>query len=297
MIGSPTVEKSNLCAFSKGSVAGPTLCRCCLPLLEQSQYRARARIGRGGLVKGYGIKTFGELKAEGYDAFYEDQMLEETRDSVETLAELAGGGKVLELAIGTGRVALPLAERGLSVHGIEASEAMAAKLREKPGGDAIPVVIGDMAEARIDLSFDLIYIVFNTIFNLTTQEAQVRCFHNAARHLNVEGVFVVETVVPDLSGFVDGQRMKGSWARMDSARFEIAIHDPIAQTVEFQRVVISEEGAQMYPHFMRYAWPSELDLMAQLAGLVRVERWAWWDRSAFTADSKSHVSVYARNKM
>jgi hypothetical protein len=112
--------------------------------------------------------------------------------------------------------------------------------------------------------------------------------------LNAGGVFVVETVVPDLAGFVDGQRMKGSWARMDSARFEIAIHDPILQTVEFQRIVISEGGTRMVPHFMRYAWPSELDLMAQLAGLERRERWAWWDRSPFTADSKSHVTVYAR---
>jgi len=245
-------------------------------------------------VKEYGTKTFGELNAGRYDAMYEQMMGTETRDSVETLAELAGGGKVLELAIGTGRVALPLAARGLTVHGIEASEEMVAKLREKPGGHAIPVKIGDMAEVRVNDTFDLIYLVFNTIFNLTTQEAQVRCFHNAARHLNAGGVFVVETVVPDLSGFVDGQRMKGSWARMDSARFEIAIHDPVVQTIAFQRIVISEGDTRMTPHFMRYAWPSELDLMAQLAGLERRERWAWWDRSPFTAGSKSHVTVYAR---
>ena len=154
------------------------------------------------------------------------------------------------------------------------------------------MVIGDMTEARVDGSFDLIYLVFNTIFNLTTQEAQVRCFQNAARHLNDGGLFVVETVVPDLSGYVDGQRMKGSWVRMDSARFEIAIHDAVAQTVQFQRIVISEEETRMTPHFMRYAWPSELDLMAQLAGLARRDRWAWWDRSPFTAGSKSHVTVY-----
>lgn len=245
-------------------------------------------------MKEYETTTYGELNAGRYDAMYQELMETETRDSVETLAELAGGGKVLELAIGTGRVALPLAARGLSVHGIEASEAMVAKLREKPGGSAIPVEIGDMAEVRLNETFDLIYLVFNTIFNLTTQEAQVRCFHNAARHLNAGGVFVVETVVPDLSGYVDGQRMKGSWARMDSAWFEIAIHDPVVQTVAFQRIVISEEGTQMVPHFMRYAWPSELDLMAQLAGLDRRERWAWWDRSPFTAGSKSHVTVYAR---
>ena len=244
-------------------------------------------------MKGYGPRTYGELNADRYDSMYEVAMEAETNLSVETLAELAAGGRVLEMAIGTGRVALQLAARGLSVHGIEASEEMAAKLREKPGGSDIPVVIGDMAETRSDGVFDLVYLVFNTIFNLTTQEAQVRCFRNAARHLRPEGVFVIETVVPDLSDYVDGQRMKGSWVNMDSARFEIAIHDPVAQTVEFQRVVINESGTRMTPHFMRYAWPSELDLMAQLAGLERRERWAWWDRSPFTADSKSHVTVYA----
>jgi SAM-dependent methyltransferase len=245
-------------------------------------------------MKGYGTKTFGKLNAERYDALYEDVMAAETRDSVETLFGLAGGGRVLELAIGTGRVALPLAAHGLAVHGIEVSEEMVAKLREKPGGSAIPVEIGDMAEVRLEGTFNLIYLVFNTIFNLTTQEAQVRCFRNAARHLSAKGVFVVETVVPDFSEYVDGQRMKGSWANMDSARFEIAMHDRAAQTVAFQRIVISEGSTQMTPHFMRYAWPSELDLMAQLAGLERRERWAWWDRSPFTANSKSHVTVYAQ---
>ena len=245
-------------------------------------------------MKNYGTKTFGEINAGRYDALYEELMAKETHDSVETLAELAQGGKILELAIGTGRVALPLAARGLTVHGIEASKEMVANLREKPGGSTITVEIGDMSKVRLNDTFDLIYLVFNTIFNLTTQEAQVRCFQNAARHLNPGGLFVIETVVPDLSGYVDGQRMKGSWARMDSARLEIAIHDPILQTVQFQRIVISEEGTQMTPHFMRYAWPSELDLMAQLAGLERRERWAWWDRSPFTANSKSHVTVYAQ---
>jgi SAM-dependent methyltransferase len=245
-------------------------------------------------MKEYGTTTFGQLNAGRYDAMYEEPMAQETGDSVATLAELARGGKVLELAIGTGRVALPLAARGLSVHGIEASEAMVAKLKEKPGGQAIPVVIGDMAEARVNERFDLIYLVFNTIFNLTTQEAQVRCFQNAARHLNAGGLFVVETVVPDLSGYEDGQRMKGSWARFDSVRFEVAIHDAVAQTVAFQRVVIDGQGTRITPHFMRYAWPSELDLMAQLAGLALRERWAWWDRSPFTAASKSHVSLYGR---
>jgi len=247
-------------------------------------------------MKGYGTMTFGELNAERYDATYEEAMAAETRHSVAALAELAGGGNVLELAIGTGRVALPLAARGLAVQGIDASEAMVAQLRNKPGGSNIPVKIGDMAEVRVDDSFDLIYLVFNTIFNLTTQEAQVRCFQNAARHLRPNGVFVVETVVPDITGYVDDQRVKGSWARIDSVRFEVAIHDPVLQTVAFQRIVIDKEGTRIVPHYMRYAWPSELDLMARLAGLERRQRWAWWDHTPFTARSKSHVTVYGRAK-
>ncbi|MEM7167056.1 MAG: class I SAM-dependent methyltransferase [Planctomycetota bacterium] len=245
-------------------------------------------------MKGYEPDTFGKLNAEQYDAMYEGAMTKETEDSVRALAALAGGGRVLEFAIGTGRVAIPLAAQGIAVHGIEASDLMVAKLREKLGGESIPVTIGDMATARAEGQFDLVYLVFNTIFNLTTQEAQVRCFQNAADHLSPGGVFVVETVVPDLAGFVDGQRMKGSWARLDSARFEVAIHDAVTQNVAFQRVVIKEERTDIRPHFMRYAWPSELDLMAQLAGLARKERWAWWDRSPFTANSKSHVTVYAQ---
>jgi SAM-dependent methyltransferase len=245
-------------------------------------------------LEGYEPESFGRLYADRYDETYADAMAQETSDSVERLADLAAGGRILEFAIGTGRVALPLAAKGISVHGIEASREMVAKLRAKEGGVAIPVVLGDMAEVRVDGDFDLVYLVFNTIFNLTTQEAQVRCFQNAARHLATRGMFVVETVVPDLSGFVDGQRMKGSWARMDSARFEVATHDRVAQTVAFQRIVVSESGTRISPHFMRYAWPSELDLMARIAGLALHDRWAWWDRSVFGADSKSHVSVYVR---
>ena len=245
-------------------------------------------------MEGYGPETFGQLNADRYDEHYEEALAAETGAAVRFLEELAAGGKVLEFAIGTGRVALPLAARGLEVHGIEASEAMVARLRAKPGGNAIPVEIGDMAEVRLEESFDLIYLVFNTIFNLTTQKAQVRCFQNAARHLKTGGLFVVETVVPDLAGYVDGQRLKGSWVRLDSARFEIAIHNPVNQTVEFQRIVVRESGIEMTPHYERYVWPSELDLMARLAGLALTERWAGWDRSPFTASSQGHVSLYTR---
>jgi len=247
-------------------------------------------------VKGFEIDSFGELYADLYDARLGPAMDAETRDSVEVLAELAGGGKVLELAIGTGRVALPLAERGLEVRGIEASDKMVAKLREKPGGDAIPVAIGNMADVAVDGEFDLIFLVFNTIFNLTSQEAQVRLFDNVARRLTVGGVFVVETFVPDweLSGFVKGKAVRGTGATHDTAGFEVVEHDPVAQTLDYQRVFVTEKGTRLAPLAMRYAWPSELDLMARLAGLELRERWGWWDRSPFTAESTSHVSVYAR---
>lgn len=245
-------------------------------------------------MKGYDPETFGQLKADVYDDMLGTAMDDETRDSVETLAELAAGGRVLEFAIGTGRVALPLAAKGVTVHGIEASPEMVARMRAKPGGDAISVTIGDMAEASADGTYDLIFLVFNTIFNLTTQEAQVRCFQNAARHLTPQGVFVIETVVPEISRYPDGQAVRGLNVTMDSARIEVMIHDPVAQTVDCQRIRFTEAGTKLLPHAFRYVWPSELDLMAQLAGLKLRDRWAWWDRSPFTADSKSHVSVYAR---
>ena len=245
-------------------------------------------------MKGFGPETFGELNAENYDSMLMPAMEAVTRDSVDVLADLARGGTVLELAIGTGRVALPLAARGLSVHGIEASEKMVAKLREKPGGDAIPVTIGDMADVAVDGDFDLIFLVFNTIFNLTSQEAQVRCFHNVAKHLTAEGVFVVETFLPPISEFVDGQSVRATEGTIHSAGLEVRMHDPVAQTIGYQRILITEDGARLDPLFLRYAWPSELDLMARLAGLELRERWGWWDRSPFTADSTSHVSVYAR---
>lgn len=245
-------------------------------------------------MRGYGPETFGDLHADRYDAGLTADHHAATADSVKVLAELAAGGTVLELAIGTGRVALPLAARGLSVHGLDASPEIVAKLREKPGGDAIPVTIGDMADVAVDGTFDLVYLVFNTLFNLTSQRAQVRCFQNVAQHLNPGGVFVVETFVPDLSDFVEGQAVRALGITIDSARFEVVMHDPVEQMLLYQRVLVTDEGVRLNPLPMRYAYPAELDLMAQLAGLDLRQRWAWWDRSPFTAASKSHVSVYAR---
>ncbi len=235
-------------------------------------------------------KSFGQHFADVYDEWVASRVSDShTRQSVETLADLAAGGKVLELAIGTGRVALPLAERGLSVQGIDASEAMVAKLREKPGGDAIPVTIGDFADVAVEGPFDLIYLVFNTLFNLTTQDAQVRCFRNVARRLSSRGLFVVEAFVPEIA---EEQSVRTEQITADSVVLEAALHDRVSQTVQYQYIVITDAGVRLYPVPMRYAWPSEIDLMSRLAGLELRQRWADWERSPFTASSTAHVSVY-----
>lgn len=246
-------------------------------------------------MKEQGPASFGARMAAVYDSWYGTRRAAETTDqAVDVLAELAAGGTVLELAIGTGRVALPLAARGLPVSGIDASEAMVAKLREKPGGDAIPVTIGDFANVAVEGSFDLVFLVFNTLFNLASQQDQVRCFQNVARHLTAAGVFVIEAFVPDVTGFVKGQAVRTAHLTPESAYLEASLHDPVAQTVQYQYIEIARDGVRLYPVPMRYAWPSEIDLMARLAGLELRERWGGWDRSPFTASSAAHVSVYAR---
>jgi SAM-dependent methyltransferase len=249
-------------------------------------------------MEGYGAETYGDRWADVYDTWFGPRHSEaRTLAAVEVLAELAAGGTVLELAIGTGRVALPLAARGLAVYGIDASEAMVAKLRAKPGGDAIPVTIGDFADVAVEGTYDLIYVVFNTLFALTLQENQVRCFENVARHLTAGGVFVVEAFVPDPGRYyVDGQSLRTVRVTTDSAHLQAALHDQVTQTVQVQQIMITVDGARLYPVHLRYAWPSELDLMARLAGLELRERWGGWDCSPFTASSKDHVSVYARRQ-
>ncbi len=245
-------------------------------------------------MDGYGPDTFGERMAEVYDTWYGTRIADATtRQTVDVLAELAAGGMVLELGIGTGRVALPLAERGLSVCGIDASSAMVDRLRQKPGGSAIPVTVGDFANVGVDGKFDLVYLVFNTLFNLTSQNDQVRCFRNVARHLSDRGVFVVEAFVPDPAE-LSRQRTRAVQVTSDSVTLEAAVHDPVAQLVQYQYIVITKEGTRLYPVPLRYAWPSELDLMARLTGLVLRQRWGGWDRSPYTATSRSHVSVYGR---
>jgi len=213
---------------------------------------------------------------------------------VEFLAQVAGPGPVLELGIGTGRIALPLAERGLEVHGIDASEEMVSKLRAKPGGDAIQVTIGDFADVGVQGAFPLVFVVFNTLFALLTQENQLRCFQGVAQHLTEDGVFVVQAFVPDLARFDRGQRVQAFSIEVDSVRIDASIHDLANQRIDAQLIQVTGEGVRMFPVQLRYAWPSELDLMARLAGLQLRERWSGWDRAPFTSASTSHVSLYER---
>lgn len=239
----------------------------------------------------YDASTYGEHIAEVYDDWYVGL---EKDVVVERLAELAGPGPVLELGIGTGRVALPLQERGIEVHGIDASAAMVARLRAKPGGDRLPVKIADFADVGVAGEFSLIFIVFNTIFALTTQEDQLRCFRNVAGKLAHGGVFVFDAFVPDLSRFDRGQRLALEAIESDAVRVEASRHDPVHQRVVTRHVRVSEQGIRFYPLVTRYAWPAELDLMGRLAGLRLRERWGSWRREPFTAVSTSHVSVYER---
>lgn len=242
-------------------------------------------------MEGFTASTFGELNADDYDELHDPETTEET---VALIMELAEGGRMLELAIGTGRIALPLVALGQTVSGVEGSAKMVAKMREKPGSDAIDVVIGDFADVGVEGQFDHVFLVFNTLFNLQTQEDQVRCFRNVAAKLTDGGTFLIETFVPDLSGFSDGQRVRTNRLDKSSVWIEAATHDPVRQLFEFQRIRITEQGTKLVPLPMRYAWPSEIDLMAQLAGLTLVNRWGGWARVPFDASSKRHVSVYRK---
>jgi hypothetical protein len=211
------------------------------------------------------------------------------------LAQLARGGPALELAIGTGRVALPLASHGLRVDGIDLSTAMVAKLRAKPGGDQISVTIGDFADVPVAGHYPLIYLVYNTLFNLLTQEDQVRCFENVSAHLIEDGTFVVEAFVPTwLYRLPNDQYVDAEAIQVAQVWLDVGRHDPVNQRLDETHVCLSPEGVRLYPIVNRYAWPSELDLMARLAGLHLLERWADWDRAPFTSTSARHISVYGR---
>jgi SAM-dependent methyltransferase len=211
---------------------------------------------------------------------------------VDLLVELAGSGRALELGIGTGRIALPLAQRGVPVHGIELSGAMVARLRAKPGGDDIHVTIGDFATATVGGTFSLAYLVFNTIFNLTTQEAQVACFRNAAAHLVPGGSFVIEAGVPDVQRLMPGENIRAF--RVSENRWGFDEYDIATQRLISHHLDVVEGRLERVSVPFRYAWPAELDLMAQLAGMRLRERWSGWKREPFTSDSRQHVSIWEK---
>jgi SAM-dependent methyltransferase len=233
-----------------------------------------------------------ETAAERYDTPGEGMFSPEVLGpTVDFLAELAGAGAALELAVGTGRVAIPLVERGVPVTGVELSQPMVARLREKVGAETVPVVVGDMATTRVDGGFALVYLVYNTISNLLTQDAQVECFRNAARHLSPGGRFVVELWVPQLRQLPPGS--PATVFATEPGYVGLDAYDVLHQQVvshHFRFDAGREATHAISPH--RYIWPSELDLMGRLAGFTLEARYAGWDRSAFTADSRSHVSVY-----
>ena len=239
----------------------------------------------------YTAATYGDQIAGVYDSFYGSVDVELRMDVLE---KLAAGSRALELGIGTGSFALPLAARGVEVHGIDVSEAMVEELRTKAGGAEIPVTIGDFADVEVEGTFSLVYVLNNTFFMLTEQEEQVRCFENVAAHLDASGVFLVDAFVPDVTRFDRGQEVRARLPDLETVRLDVSTHDPMKQLVDFRHILVSEAGIRVFPARLRYAWPAELDLMARLAGLRLRERWGDWDRSPFTSSSQGHVSVYER---
>jgi SAM-dependent methyltransferase len=211
---------------------------------------------------------------------------------VDFLADLAGDRAALELGIGTGRIALPLARRGVRVHGIDLSTAMVARLRAKPGSDEIGVTIGDFATTTVDGRFSVAYLVFNTIMNLTTQDAQVSCFQNVAAHLEPGGCFVIEVGVPGLQRLPPGEIFQPF--RVSPTRLGFDEYDDSVQGQISHHYLIDGDHVEAVSMPFRYVWPSELDLMARLAGMTLRDRWSGWQREPFTSDSGKHVSVWEK---
>ncbi len=236
---------------------------------------------------------FGERVAEAYDDSSTGMFDPAFVDTVASvLAGLAGGGRALELGVGTGRIALPLARRGVPGHGIEMSRAMVARLRAKPGGDAIGVTIGDFAATRVDGTFSLAYLVFNTIMNLTTQAAQVACFRNVAAHLEPGGCFVIEVGIPDLRRLPPGQDVVPF--HVSPTRWAFDLYDVATQAMSSNYIEVTGGRGEYWSIPFRYVWPAELDLMAQLAGLRLRERSDGWTREPFTSESRQHVSIWEK---
>ncbi|MDQ6854714.1 MAG: class I SAM-dependent methyltransferase [Actinomycetota bacterium] len=221
---------------------------------------------------------------------YEPEVLD---PAVNFLADLAGTGAALEFGVGTGRIAVPLSQRGVSVHGIDISSAMVARLQAKPGANDIGVTIGDFATTKVPQPFTLVYLVYNTISNLTTQEEQSECFRNAAAHLEPGGHFVIEVVVPDLQRLPPGETVRAFKVTPTHLGFDQI--DVATQTSISHHYFMVDGRLETFSSPFRYVWPSELDLMARLAGMTLRERWSDWKREPFTNESRSHVSVWEKS--
>jgi SAM-dependent methyltransferase len=238
---------------------------------------------------------FGERVAERYDESSADMFEPAVVDPiVDFLADLAGSGAALELGIGTGRIALPLAQRGIRVHGIDLSEAMVARLRAKPGAEDIEVTIGDFATTRVEGTFSVAYLVFNTIHNLTTQDEQVACFQNVAAHLEPGGCFVIEVGVPQLQRLPPGETIRAFDVSETHLGFDE--YDVPSQGLISHHYSVVDDKLELHSVPFRYVWPAELDLMARLAGMSLRERWSDWNREPFTSESRKHVSVWEKPK-
>jgi SAM-dependent methyltransferase len=236
---------------------------------------------------------FGERVAQRYDESSADMFQSAVVDPVvDLLAELAGHGAALELGIGTGRIALPLARRGIRVHGIDLSEAMVARLRAKPGAQQIGVTIGDFATTTVEGRFTVAYLVFNTIMNLTTQDGQIACFQNVAAHLEPGGCFVIEVMVPALQRLPPGETVRAF--NLSATRLGFDEYDVASQGLISHHYTVVDGNLEVDAPPFRYVWPSELDLMARLAGMTLRERWSGWKREPFTSDSTKHVSVWEK---
>jgi SAM-dependent methyltransferase len=240
-------------------------------------------------MKGYQQDTYGEQVAQVYDQLHPDVLTSD--EAVARLAELAGRGPVLELGVGTGRLAIPLAERGLRVTGMDISRAMLARLAKKPHGGMVDTVLGDFAELSLPNRFALVVVAADTFFMLTSQERQVRCFAAVAKHLAPGGVFVIEAFVPDRARATAGG-VTVRKVNSDSLVLGASTHDPASQRIDGAQILIDAGGVRFAPASMRYAWPAELDLMARLGGMRLQERWGGWNREPFGADRLRHVSVY-----
>jgi SAM-dependent methyltransferase len=236
---------------------------------------------------------FGEAVAARYDESSADMFAPAVADPVvDFLADLAGQGAALELGVGTGRIALPLARRGIRVHGIDLSEAMVARLRAKPGAEQVTVTIGDFATTTVDGRFSVAYLVFNTIMNLTTQDGQVACFQNVAAQLEPGGCFVIEVMVPALQRLPPGETVRPFTVTPTHLGFDE--YDVASQGLISHHYTVVDDKLELVSMPFRYVWPSELDLMARMAGMTLRERWSGWNREPFTSDSTGHVSVWEK---